>query len=161
MKDGYELEAEMELPPLRYGESLIDSAGRKTFSTVNVFLFKDRERQETGPTLYTNSRNEKLKGYCQTIGMEGEFESTFRDLRYLNHPMFGVAMEISLRKRFFGEVENVKVDLVDPNTLDKSPSEFSFGVSCSSYLVISFTFFHNIYWRVCERCHGMQSHLKR
>ncbi len=65
--------AEIELPPLRYGRSKTDSEGKRSFKKINMFLSRRAGRQETGPTLFVTSQGQEIKGYCNTIGMQGEF----------------------------------------------------------------------------------------
>ncbi len=115
-----ELEAAMELPPLRYGSTTTDDEGKSNFSHVNLFLFKEAERPETGPTLYLDREGERIKGYCQTVGMQGEFDS--RDLGRESDGRLRIRLSGSL----YNEVDNAEVILSTRPV--GNPQDFAFRV---------------------------------
>ncbi len=122
LTEARQLEAELELPPLRYGRTLEDSNGKRNFQSVNLFLFKDSERQETGPTLFVTAEGQELKGYCQTIGIQGEFTSA-----YERKPENKMEYKIELTGKMYNEVDNANVIVTTDG--EGAPASFSFKVS--------------------------------
>eukprot|EP00794_Sanderia_malayensis_P008625 gene8625-9555_t len=119
LTDDRKLLAEIELPPLRYGQSMTDDNGRKNFQSVNLFLTKDSERPESGPTLLVSPETQELKGYCHTIGMQGEFSSTYQKVQNNKNEY-----KIELNGKLYNEVDNA--DIVLTTDGEGKPEEYSF-----------------------------------
>eukprot|EP00794_Sanderia_malayensis_P021371 gene21371-23454_t len=118
LTDNREMLAEIELPPLRYGRSLTDSSGRANYKNVNLFLTQDSERPESGPTLFVSPHKEQLRGYCQTIGMQGEFSSAYFQSDNKNE------FQIELNGKMYNEVENADILLTTDG--EGKPEKFLF-----------------------------------
>ena len=86
-------------------------------------MFKEPGRQETGPTLYVTNAGQRIKGHCQTIGMQGAFESTYTR-RPGGRPR--MRLQIELNGRMYNEVEDVRALLTTSG--EGTPSEYSFQV---------------------------------
>eukprot|EP00794_Sanderia_malayensis_P008626 gene8626-9556_t len=118
LTDNREMLAEIELPPLRYGRSLTDSSGRANYKNVNLFLTQDSERPESGPTLFVSPHKEQLRGYCQTIGMQGEFSSAYFQSDNKNE------FQIELNGKMYNEVDNADILLTTDG--EGKPETFAF-----------------------------------
>eukprot|EP00794_Sanderia_malayensis_P008627 gene8627-9557_t len=118
LTDDREMLAEIQLPPLRYGRSLTDSSGRANYKNVNLFLTQDSERPESGPTLFVSPHKEQLRGYCQTIGMQGEFSSAYFQSDNKNE------FQIELNGKMYNEVDNADILLTTDG--EGKPEKFLF-----------------------------------
>ena len=62
MLDGMVLETRLSMPPLRYGNVVKDSDGGKDFSNINLFLSKNPEESDIGPTLIYTANGQFFEG---------------------------------------------------------------------------------------------------
>ena len=57
-----QLQTIIHLEPLRYGKMAENAQGKPIFHHVNLFLYKDSERQALGPDLILEGQTHFLKG---------------------------------------------------------------------------------------------------
>jgi len=117
--ESMQLQTIIHLRPLRYGKIVENSHGKPTFQYVNLFLYKDSERPELGPDLVAEGQTQYLKGYAETVGLEGSFRSESVNIRGDNFQH-----QIKLRGNLYKEVENAEVTLT--TVAEDKPSDFEF-----------------------------------
>ena len=60
--DNMQLQVIVHLEPLRYGKMAKDTRGKPLFHHVNLFLYKDSERQALGADFILEGQTQYLKG---------------------------------------------------------------------------------------------------